>query len=124
GFTDLVVNGSFWIGAALGAAGAVVVLDPAIMPPEIGWRAAFIIGGVLGFIVLLLRQFLPESPRWLMTHGQPDEAERTVREIEQRVERATGTKLPPVPGRKLRLRTDVRSWFGAGVRSLLTQYRS
>ena len=78
GFTDLVINGSFWIGAAIGALGAYVVLDPAIMPPEIGWRAAFIIGGVLGFVVLLLRRFLPESPRWLMTHGQPEEAERIV----------------------------------------------
>jgi MFS family permease len=124
GFTDLVVNGSFWIGAALGAAGAVVVLDPAVMPPEIGWRAAFIIGGVLGVLVFLLRRFLPESPRWLMTHGQPREAERVVRSIEQRVERETGAALPAAAGRKLRLRTDVRSWFGAGFRALLTQYRS
>ncbi len=80
GFTDLVVNGSFWLGAAIGALGAYVVLDPALIPAEIGWRAAFIIGGVLGFIVLLLRRFLPESPRWLMTHGQPEEAERIVGE--------------------------------------------
>lgn len=123
GFTDLVVNGSFWIGAALGAGGAVVVLDPAIMPADIGWRAAFIIGGVLGFIVLLLRRFLPESPRWLMTHGQPEEAERVVRDIEQRVERETGTSLPPVPNRPLLLRTDVHSWFGAGVRALFQRYR-
>ena len=123
GFTDLVVNGSFWIGAALGAAGAVVVLDPAIMPPDIGWRAAFIIGGVLGFIVLLLRRFLPESPRWLMTHGQPEEAERVVRGIEARVEHETGMPLPPVPNRPLRLRTDVQSWFGAGARALFQRYR-
>jgi len=124
GFTDLVVNGSFWIGAALGAAGAVIVLDPAIMPPEIGWRAAFVIGGALGFIVLLLRRFLPESPRWLMTHGHPQEAERVVRQIEARIERETGTALPPAPHRPLRLRTDVQSWFGAGARALLVQYRS
>ncbi|HEY2133368.1 MAG TPA: MFS transporter, partial [Acetobacteraceae bacterium] len=104
GFTDLVVNGSFWLGAAIGALGAYVVLDPAIMPPEIGWRAAFIIGGVLGFVVLLLRRFLPESPRWLMTHGQPAEAERIVTEIEERVERETGRPLPPVPPGMLRLR--------------------
>ena len=58
------------------------------MPPEIGWRAAFVIGGVLGGIVLFLRRFLPESPRWLMTHGQPEEAERVVREIEARVSSA------------------------------------
>jgi MFS family permease len=123
GFTDLVVNGSFWLGAAGGALVAYVVLDPAIMPPEIGWRAAFIIGGVLGFIVLLLRRFLPESPRWLMTHGQPEEAERIVGEIEARVQRETGRPLPPVPPGMLRLRTDVRSWFRAGAVALVTTYR-
>jgi MFS family permease len=123
GFTDLVVNGSFWLGAAVGAMGAYVVLDPAIMPPEIGWRAAFIIGGVLGFIVLLLRRFLPESPRWLMTHGYPEEAERVVAQIEARIERETGKPLPPVPPGMLRLRTDVHSWFKVGVKALVTTYR-
>jgi MFS family permease len=123
GFTDLVVNGSFWLGAAIGALGAYVVLDPAIMPPEIGWRAAFIVGGILGFIVLLLRRFLPESPRWLMTHGQPEEAERIVGEIEARVQRETGRPLPPVPPGSLTLRTDVQSWFKVGVAALVTTYR-
>jgi MFS family permease len=123
GFTDLVVNGSFWIGAAIGAAGALLVLDPKVMPAEYGWRFAFIIGGVLGFIVLLLRRFLPESPRWLMTHGQPEEAERVVSEIEARVARETGRPLPPVPHQALRLRKDVSSWFGVGTRALFSQYR-
>jgi MFS family permease len=123
GFTDLVVNGSFWLGAAAGAMGAYVVLDPAIMPPEIGWRAAFIIGGVLGFIVLLLRRFLPESPRWLMTHGYPEEAEKVVGQIEARIERETGRPLPPIPSGTLRLRTDVHSWFKVGAKALVTTYR-
>lgn len=124
GFTDLVVNGSFWLGAAAGAIGALVVLDPAVMPAEYGWRFAFILGGVLGLIVLWLRHFLPESPRWLMTHGQPEEAERVVAEIEQRVEHETGQPLPRTPHRTLLLRTDVTSWFGPATRALFTQYRS
>jgi MFS family permease len=123
GFTDLVVNGSFWLGAAAGAIGALVVLNPAVMPAEYGWRFAFIIGGVLGLIVLLLRRFLPESPRWLMTHGQPEEAVRVVTEIEQRVERDTGRPLPPVPHQALRLRRDVQSWFLPAARALFTDYR-
>jgi MFS family permease len=101
-----------------------VVLDPAVLPPEIGWRAAFVIGGVLGFIVLLLRRFIPESPRWLMTHGQPEEAARVVAGIEARVAAETGRPLPPVPPQALRLRRDVRSWFAVGLHALLFQYRT
>src|SRR3954447_22466929 len=63
GRTDLAVNGSFWVGAALGALVALVVLDPAIIDPEIGWRAAFVVGGLLCLVVLVLRRYLPESPR-------------------------------------------------------------
>jgi len=124
GFTDLVVNGSFWLGAALGAAGALVALDPRIVPPEIGWRAAFVIGGVIGLVVLFLRTWIPESPRWLMTHGQPHAAEAIVRGIEERVEDATGKALPPVPHTgRIRVRSDVHSWFGAGLAALLNTYR-
>ena len=85
GYTDLVINGSFWIGAACGALGAVVLLDPGFLPPDVGWRAAFGIGAVLGLSILYLRRFLPESPRWLMVHGRVREAERVVGEIERRV---------------------------------------
>ena len=65
GWTDLLINGSFWIGAAVGAAGSIVLLDPALLPPEYGWRLAFFIGATLGLVIFLMRFWLPESPRWL-----------------------------------------------------------
>jgi len=124
GFTDLVINGSFWLGAALGALGAVVALDPGVIDPELGWRVAFVIGGLIGLVVLLLRRFIPESPRWLVTHGRPEEASEVVRAIEARVERETGRPLPPVPPGRLRLRRHQGGWFLASLRVLAVQYRS
>jgi MFS family permease len=82
GHTDLVINGSFWVGAALGAIGSIVLLQPGLLPEDMGWRVAFGIGALLGLIILLLRQFLPESPRWLMTRGRIAEAEAIVAQIE------------------------------------------
>jgi MFS family permease len=84
GWVDLVINGSFWIGAALGAVGAIVLLDPAVIDPETGWRLAFFIGAALGLIILVLRQWIPESPRWLIGHGRTQEAEAIVAAIEAR----------------------------------------
>jgi MFS family permease len=82
GRTDLIINGSFWIGAALGAGGAVILLSPGMLPPDMGWRAAFGIGAALGLIVLFLRRFIPESPRWLMTHGRAAEGSAVLAVIE------------------------------------------
>ena len=81
GRTDLIVNGSFWIGAALGAVIAIVLLDPAIIDPELGWRLAFLIGAGLGLIVVAMRLWIPESPRWLLIHGQPERAKTIVADI-------------------------------------------
>ncbi|HTT42050.1 MAG TPA: MFS transporter [Steroidobacteraceae bacterium] len=94
GHTDLLVNGSFWIGAALGAAGAVILLKPGLLPQDFGWRVAFGIGAALGLMILLLRRLIPESPRWLMTHGQVEEGQRVVARIEAGVApRADGGAL-------------------------------
>ncbi|BCB18708.1 MFS transporter [Bosea sp. ANAM02] len=84
GWTDLVINGSFWVGAALGALGSIVLLNPAWIDPEYGWRLAFFIGAALGLIILFLRQWIPESPRWLISHGHPDRAAAIVSDIERR----------------------------------------
>ena len=123
GFTDLLINGSFWIGAALGALAAIVVLDPAFMNPEWGWRLAFVVGGSIGIVVLFLRRFIPESPRWLMTHGRPEEAADVLSKLEVRIARETGMPLPPVPGSRLRLRRHEGGWFFQSIKVLVRDYR-
>ena len=118
GRTDLAVNGSFWIGAALGAVGAVVFLKPGLLPPDWGWRAAFGIGAVLGLVILLLRRWVPESPRWLMLHDRLAEADAVVAEIERRVE---GHRLPP-PGGKIRLAVSARHSMTRVVLAVVREY--
>jgi MFS family permease len=93
GRVDLIINGSYWLGAAGGAAGALLLLNTSIFPQDIGWRLAFGIGAVFGLTVLVIRRNVPESPRWLFIHGREDEAERIVREIEQEVERESHQTL-------------------------------
>src|SRR5207302_2962549 len=103
GRTDLAINGSFWLGAALGALGAVVLLRPGLLPPDWGWRAAFGIGAVLGLGILFLRQWIPESPRWLMLHACADECEAVISSIERRVLADPGAKLMAEECARIRL---------------------
>jgi MFS family permease len=92
GWTDLVINGSFWVGAALGAVGSIVLLDPDLLAPDLGWRVAFLIGAALGLVIFLMRLWLPESPRWLMTHGRIADANAVLDRIEHEF-RARGHRL-------------------------------
>jgi MFS family permease len=85
GWTDLVINGSFWIGAAMGAVSAIVLLDPQLIGPDLGWRLAYLTGACLGLVVFVMRMWIPESPRWLMIHGRPEQAHAIVDEIERSV---------------------------------------
>ncbi|SFV10127.1 Predicted arabinose efflux permease, MFS family [Methylobacterium sp. 174MFSha1.1] len=121
GWTDLVINGSFWLGAVLGAGTSLVVLDPALFGPDIGWRVAFGLGAFLGLIILFLRTWIPESPRWLMTHGRHEEAEALVAGIEARF-RAEGHTLSDGPFPKARLRQRSHTPL-AEVFSALKTYR-
>lgn len=95
GWTDLIVNGSFWVGAAIGALGSIVILNPTIINPEYGWRGAFLIGALLAVVILFLRLWIPESPRWLMTHGRIAEADAIVSDIEDELSRR-GARLAKV----------------------------
>src|SRR6202790_1429911 len=85
GWTDLVINGSFWVGAAIGATSAIVLLDPHLIGPDLGWRLAYLTGAALGLVVFVMRMWIPESPRWLMIHGRPEEARAIVDDIERSV---------------------------------------
>ena len=93
GFTDLAINGSFWMGAALGAGGSIFILDPAHFAPDTGWRLAFFIGALIGLIIFFLRTWVPESPRWLVIHGKETAAEQIVARIEAGV-RQPGRNRP------------------------------
>ena len=102
GWVDLTINGTFWVGAALGAVGSIVLLNPDHVGSELGWRLCFGIGAALGLGIMLMRLWVPESPRWLMIHNQPEEAQRIVENIEKHY-RERGIDLPPIEGKPLRL---------------------
>jgi len=107
GRVDLIINGSYWIGAAMGAVATLVLLDPRRVPLWLGWRFAFGIGATLGLIVIFFRRWIPESPRWLMIHGRNDEAERIVSEVEQKImgSNAAGITDPGYSEAPTRIRT-------------------
>jgi MFS family permease len=123
GWVDIAINGSWWVGTAAGAALSIVLLNPSILPVNVGWRVAFGLGAVLGLGVLLTRQFLPESPRWLMVHGRPDEADEIVDDIERDVSESTGERLEE-PEDTMEIRPREKTTFGEIARTMFGEHRS
>src|SRR5271155_1591837 len=119
GWTDLLINGSFWVGAALGAGSSLVLLNPTVIDPAIGWRVAFLIGATIGLMILLMRFWVPESPRWLVTHGFPHLADTVVRGIEAQFARS----LPGTPFARVRLRMRDHTPLIEVARVLFKTYR-
>jgi MFS family permease len=109
GRIDLIINGSYWLGAAAGAGAALFLLSDTFAQ-NVGWRLSFALGALLGIAVLLVRRHVPESPRWLAIHERQDEAEEILDAIEKEVEEETGQKLEPVEG-ELELKQRLRVPF-------------
>jgi MFS family permease len=122
GWTDLLINGSFWVGAAMGAGGSIVLLNPTFIDPALGWRLAFLIGTGIGLFILVMRRWIPESPRWLMTHGYITEANAIVRGIETRFPDRAAADSQAMPRVRLRMRTHTP--LAEVARTLFTTYRT
>jgi MFS family permease len=123
GRVDIAINGSFWVGAAGGSLLTVLLLDKSLIPAEVGWRLAFALGAVLAVGVLFVRRNVPESPRWLFIHGRDEEAERVVKEIEERVRRGNDHDLAPVTETiTVRQRRTIPLWLIA--KTVFTRYPS
>lgn len=122
GWTDLAINGSWWVGTAVGAALTVVLLNPYLFPVDVGWRLCFGMGAILGLAVLFVRRYVPESPRWLMMHGRFDEADQVVSMIEREVMKKQHLTSLPEPEGALLIRPVGTVSYRQIVRTMLKDY--
>ena len=123
GRVDLMINGSFWLGAVGGSLLSIVALNTDIFAKDVGWRLTFALGAVLAFVILLVRRHVPESPRWLLIHGRDEEAERIVSSIEQRVEAERGGEPLPQPEGELTIHQRRSVTFVEIARTVFSDYR-
>jgi MFS family permease len=121
GTVDLIINGSFWLGTAAGALLSIVLLDTSIFAADVGWRVAFGLGAILGIGILLVRRYVPESPRWLFIHGRDEEADELVGQIERQVSEQTGQELEE-PRRTIKIRQRRAIGFGTVTKTVFKLY--
>jgi MFS family permease len=122
GRVDLIINGSFWLGAIAGSLLSLVTLDTDILPKDVGWRVSFALGVVFGLIILVVRRHVPESPRWLFIHERGQEAEELVGSVEDEVRREIGHDLPE-PGESITVHQRKSIGFGVIARTVFTKYK-
>jgi MFS family permease len=122
GTVDLIINGSFWLGTAAGAALSIVLLNDSLFAVDVGWRLAFGLGAVLGFGILLVRRNVPESPRWMFIHGRADDAEALVDDIERQVKESTGETELREPRKAIKVREQERVGFITIARTVFGAY--
>ncbi|MGW4980354.1 MFS transporter [Streptomyces mirabilis] len=123
GRVDLIINGSFWLGAIGGSLLSIVALDTALFPANIGWRLTFALGVVLGLVILVVRRNVPESPRWLLIHGRQEEAEQLVASVEERVRADLGGRELPPPAGEITIQQRKTIGFLTIARTVLATYR-
>jgi len=121
GQVDLTINGSYWVGVAVGSVLSVPLLATSIFAANVGWRLAFGIGAVLALIILFVRRNVPESPRWMFIHGYDKEAEELVADIERQVTESTGQELIP-PDRTIRIKQRKGISIGTIAKVVFTLY--
>src|ERR1700730_9104490 len=122
GWTDLAINGTWWLGTAVGAALTVALLNPHLFPVDVGWRLTFGMGAILGLGILLVRRNVPESPRWLMMHGRFDEADRAVSMIEREVMEENHLQSLPEPKGSIVIRPIGTVSYHLILRAMLQEY--
>ncbi|MGH8892316.1 MAG: MFS transporter, partial [Actinomycetes bacterium] len=121
GRVDLIINGSFWLGTAFGAALSVVLLNEDLFAKDLGWRLAFGLGALFGLCILIVRRYVPESPRWMFIHGKEGKAEELVQDIEATVEESTDERLDEVD-QDITVQQRKSTGFGEIARTMVTAY--
>jgi MFS family permease len=120
GLVDLGINGSYWLGTALGAVMSSILLDPRVLGHDLGFRAAFAMGATLAIAIVLVRRYVPESPRWLMVRERHHEALAIVAAIESECPPFS----PDVEPRRIRIVAGAHVGLALAARVIFRQYRS